>query len=116
MAVSRLYQTRPWGVREQPDFINAAVLLDTQLDARALLRKLKAIEKELGRVPTYRWGPRLIDLDLITYDDKRIDEPNLKLPHPELYERAFVLIPLAEIDSRYATAAQQVDASGVKLL
>jgi len=101
-AVSRLYRSAPYGVREQPDFINAAVLLDTSLPPRALLQKLQAIEKDLGRRPTYRWGPRVIDADILYYDEARIDEPDLVVPHPGIQQRQFVLAPLADIDSRYA--------------
>jgi 2-amino-4-hydroxy-6-hydroxymethyldihydropteridine diphosphokinase len=99
---SRLYRTKPWGVRDQPDFVNAVALIDTRLPARALLLTLKRLENELGRTQTYHWGPRLIDLDILTYGEERIDEPGLVVPHPHLAERAFVLVPLAEIDPSYA--------------
>ena len=98
---SALHETKPWGVREQPDFINAVVLLETQLGPRALLTALQRIEREMGRVKTYKWGPRTIDLDIILYDDVVVDEPDLKIPHPHFRERAFVLGPLSEIDERY---------------
>jgi 2-amino-4-hydroxy-6-hydroxymethyldihydropteridine diphosphokinase len=101
---SSLYRTRPWGGVEQPDFVNAVALLETGLAPRDLLAALKALETRLGRVPGERWGPRAIDLDLLTYDDVRLDEPDLSIPHAHLYERAFVLVPLAEIDERYAAA------------
>jgi len=99
---SLLYRTKPWGETEQADFINAVAALETVLDPRALLRGLKEIERELGRTTTYRWGPRTIDLDILTYGDERINEPDLVVPHPHLAERAFVLVPLAEIDPAYA--------------
>ncbi len=99
---SLLYRTKPWGETEQPDFVNAVAALETQFDPRALLGALKEIERELGRTTTYRWGPRTIDLDILTYGDERIDEPGLVVPHPRLAERAFVLVPLAEIDPTYA--------------
>jgi 2-amino-4-hydroxy-6-hydroxymethyldihydropteridine diphosphokinase len=98
---SKLYRTKAWGVADQPDFVNAVALLETQLPARALLLALKRIENELGRTTSYRWGPRTIDLDILTYGDERIDEPDLVVPHPYLAERAFVLVPLAELDPAY---------------
>ncbi|MBV8245207.1 MAG: 2-amino-4-hydroxy-6-hydroxymethyldihydropteridine diphosphokinase [Candidatus Eremiobacteraeota bacterium] len=101
---SRIYHTPPWGVRDQPQFVNAAALLETTLEPRALLRALQDLERRLGRVPNYRWGPRIIDLDLLTYDDREIFDDELWLPHPRMLERAFVLVPLAEIDEFYAPA------------
>jgi 2-amino-4-hydroxy-6-hydroxymethyldihydropteridine diphosphokinase len=98
---SSLYQTRPWGNVDQPDFVNAVALLETALGPKALLGALRAIERKLGRVPGERWGPRAIDLDILTYDDLEIGEANLHVPHPGLRERAFVLVPLAEIDRRF---------------
>ena len=102
VACSRLYHTRPWGVTHQAPFVNAAALVGTELAPRALLGELKRIEAEEGRVPTFRWGPRLLDLDILTYGDVRLDEPGLVIPHARLHERAFALVPLAEIDPRYA--------------
>ena len=99
---SSLYRTKPWGKTDQPEFINAVVRLETALQPRALLDTLKRLEKQLGRTEDEHWGPRVIDLDLLTYDDRTIDEPGLRIPHPELKDRAFVLVPLAEIDSTYA--------------
>jgi 2-amino-4-hydroxy-6-hydroxymethyldihydropteridine diphosphokinase len=103
-AQSRLYASKPWGKSDQPDFCNAAVLLDTLLEPRDLLSRLKALEQELGRVPGERWGPRHIDLDILTYDDREIAEPDLQVPHPRLFQRAFALVPLAEIDPRFEAA------------
>jgi 2-amino-4-hydroxy-6-hydroxymethyldihydropteridine diphosphokinase len=91
-------------VTEQPDFVNAVALLETSLEPAALLAALKAIEAELGRRPTFRWGPRAIDLDILTYGNERIEQPGLVIPHERLAERAFVLVPLAEIDPRFAAA------------
>jgi len=102
VARSALYRTPPWGVVEQAPFVNAAALVDTALEPRALLAALQRIEREAGRVPTYRWGPRVLDLDILAYGDERIDEPDLVIPHAHLSERAFALIPLAEIDPRFA--------------
>jgi len=101
---SSLYETKPWGVKNQPDFINAAALLETALTPRELLGELKKLEAELGREQTYRWGPRVVDFDILAYDDCTIDEPDLVVPHPRMHERAFVLVPLAEIDPNYESA------------
>jgi len=109
-ARSALYRSPPWGVRDQADFVNAAALLETALDPRELLGALKALESELGRVTTYRWGPRVIDLDILAYDDLIVDEPDLALPHPRLAERAFALVPLAEIDPAFAAALDALGA------
>ena len=102
VARSALYRSPPWGVAEQPPFVNAAALVETALAPRALLAALQRIEREAGRVPTYRWGPRVLDLDILTYGDERLDEPGLTIPHARLNERAFALVPLAEIDPRFA--------------
>ncbi len=109
-ARSSLYRTPAWGVREQPDFVNAAALLETELTPRALLGALKDLERRIGRVATFRWGPRVIDLDILAYDDIRVDEPDLTIPHPGLGERAFVLVPLAEIEPAFAAARDALPA------
>ena len=96
-ARSRLYRTKPWGVADQPDFINAAARLETALTPRALLDALLAIEAGAGRVRGARNGPRILDLDLLLYGDRIIDEPDFVLPHPRLHERAFVLLPLTDV-------------------
>lgn len=103
-SVSHLYASKPWGKRDQPDFCNAVALVDTQLAPRELLSQLKRIERELGRVQGERWGPRIIDLDILTYGEQRVNEPDLQIPHPRLYERAFALVPLAELEPRFAAA------------
>ena len=102
LARSSLYHTAPWGVTAQPPFVNAAALVDTVLDPHALLAMLKRIEAEAGRVATFRWGPRVLDLDILAYGDARLAGDGLTIPHPRLNERAFALVPLAEIDPRYA--------------
>lgn len=107
-ARSSLYGSAPWGVADQPAFVNAAVLLETALSPAALLAELKRLEAELGRTPTYRWGPRVLDLDILTYGDLRIAEPDLVVPHPRLAERAFALAPLAEIDPAYRTDLERL--------
>jgi 2-amino-4-hydroxy-6-hydroxymethyldihydropteridine diphosphokinase len=96
--VSSLYDTEPVGVIEQPRFLNAVAMLDTELTARQLLWNLQRIEARLGRTRSQRWGPRTMDLDLLLYGDLVIEEDDLRLPHPELARRAFVLVPLVELD------------------
>ena len=98
-ARSSLYRTPAWGETDQPDFVNAVARLDTRLAAEQLLAALLRIERDAGRDRTRsrRWGPRELDLDLLLYGDARIDTPGLRVPHPHLHERAFVLVPLAEI-------------------
>ena len=98
LAVSQLRETEPIGVVGQPLFLNGAVALDTSLSPRELLDRLLEIERELGRVRDVRWGPRVVDLDLLVYGDRQMDEPGLRVPHPRLHERRFALEPLAELD------------------
>jgi 2-amino-4-hydroxy-6-hydroxymethyldihydropteridine diphosphokinase len=100
--VSSFYRTAPWGNPDQPWYLNAVAQLETTLPPRTLLERLRSIEATMGRVRGERWGPRTIDLDLLLYDDLDVDEPGLRVPHPYLRERAFVLVPLAEIDDRFA--------------
>ncbi len=95
--VSSLYETAPVGVINQPDFLNQAAAVRTTLSPQALLQVLLHIENQMGRTRTVRWGPRVIDLDLLLYGDAQIALPGLTVPHPRLRERAFVLVPLAEI-------------------
>ncbi|NOY38783.1 MAG: 2-amino-4-hydroxy-6-hydroxymethyldihydropteridine diphosphokinase [Nitrospirae bacterium] len=94
---SFLYETEPWGVKDQPGFINMAVEADTDLTPGEVLRVFKAIEKKLGRREAPRWGPRIVDLDILLYDDLVVNETNLRIPHPHMHERDFVLKPLSEI-------------------
>jgi len=96
--VSSLYDTDPVGEVEQPAFLNAVAWIETELTPRELLWQLLLIEQRMGRVRTQRWGPRPIDLDLLFHGREIVDEPDLKVPHPEAHRRAFVLVPLAEID------------------
>lgn len=96
-AISSIYRTPPWGYREQEDFANACALGETFLTPEALLAAVKAIENDMGREETVRWGPRLIDVDILFYGDKPLATKDLVLPHKELFNRAFVLVPLAEI-------------------
>jgi 2-amino-4-hydroxy-6-hydroxymethyldihydropteridine diphosphokinase len=99
LARSSDYQTPPWGETDQPPFINACIAIETSLAPAALLATLQRTEQAFGRDRSRekRWGPRPLDLDLIAYDDVAMEQPDLTLPHPRLFERAFVLVPLAEI-------------------
>ena len=94
---SSVYETEPWGYREQPAFLNQALQAETDLSPQRLLRLLKRLERRLGRTRTFRYGPRLIDIDILFYDRTVINSRRLQIPHPRLPERAFVLVPLAEI-------------------
>jgi 2-amino-4-hydroxy-6-hydroxymethyldihydropteridine diphosphokinase len=96
-ARSSLYATPPWGVEDQPDFVNACALARTSLAPLDLLAACKDLEVALGRAPGARWGPRLIDIDVLWMDGVEFESERLTLPHPRLTERAFVLVPLAEI-------------------
>ncbi|MCD6030369.1 MAG: 2-amino-4-hydroxy-6-hydroxymethyldihydropteridin epyrophosphokinae [Thermomicrobiales bacterium] len=96
-AVSSFYETEPVGFREQPSFLNAVIALETDLPPAALFDALLAIERDLGRVRSFRNAPRTLDLDILLQDDLVMDTPELTLPHPRMHERAFVLAPLAEI-------------------
>ena len=94
---SSLYETKPWGVTDQPLFLNMAIEIETDLKPFELLRTLKDIEKEMGREETFLWGPRIIDLDILLYDNNIVDEKGLRIPHPHMQDREFVLRPLREI-------------------
>ncbi len=94
---SRVYETSPWGVTDQPAFLNMAIKGETALAPLSLLKALKQLEKKLGRVPSVRYGPRLIDIDILFYDDLSLETLELTIPHPRLSERAFVLVPLADV-------------------
>jgi 2-amino-4-hydroxy-6-hydroxymethyldihydropteridine diphosphokinase len=117
LARSSDYATPPWGDLEQAPFINACIEIDTPLDPHALLFTLQKIETKFGRnrAAERRWGPRTLDLDLIAYDDVSIATPELTLPHPRLFERAFVLVPLAEISPDRLIGGRSI-ASGLALL
>ncbi|HVY07045.1 MAG TPA: 2-amino-4-hydroxy-6-hydroxymethyldihydropteridine diphosphokinase [Burkholderiales bacterium] len=122
VAASSLYRTAPVGYADQPDFINAVAKLETALAPEALMDELHAIENRHGRRRSVRNAPRTLDLDLLTYDDLVLDGENLTLPHPRLHERAFVLVPLAEIApdaqvpgrERASQLLARVDRSGVE--
>jgi len=125
LARSSDYKTPPWGVEDQPPFINCAIVAATELAPLALLHRAQTVERRFGRnrADEQRWGPRTLDIDLIAYGDVSIDTPELTLPHPRLFERAFVLIPLAEIvperriaGVRIIDALARLDQSGIEKL
>ncbi|QHS59806.1 2-amino-4-hydroxy-6-hydroxymethyldihydropteridine diphosphokinase [Chitinophaga agri] len=95
--LSALYETAAWGDVAQPDYLNQALLVSTEMDARTLLHTVLAIEHHIGRVRRQKWGARVIDIDIIFYNDAIINEPDLKVPHPQMQFRQFVLVPLEEI-------------------
>ena len=97
LQTSRIYTTAPWGRTDQPDYLNMAAQISTSLEADSLLACLKEIEKSEGRVPGERWGPRTLDIDILLYGSSQISTGSLQVPHPRMWERAFVLRPLAEI-------------------
>jgi 2-amino-4-hydroxy-6-hydroxymethyldihydropteridine diphosphokinase len=119
------YRTPPWGFKYQPPFINLCIAVETRLPPRDLLVRAQAVELQLGRDRAHekRNGPRTADIDILAYNDVALDELGLTLPHPRLFERAFVLVPLAEIapdkvilGRRVAEAVKTVDASGIERL
>ncbi len=97
VSVSNVYETAPFGVTDQPDFLNMVVMATTGLPPMELLRECLTVENLLGRVRTRRWGPRTIDIDLLIYDEIQLQLPELSLPHPGIAERGFVLIPLSDV-------------------
>jgi len=116
--VSSLYETSPLGGPPQRSYVNLVVKVETELDARALLEATQAIETRLGREPSdIHWGPRVVDLDILTFGDDKISEPDLEIPHPRMTQRRFVLIPLLEIEpeasdpwgARYADALDEAE-------
>src|SRR5262249_62181729 len=125
LARSSDYRTPPWGVRDQPPFVNVCIAVETDLAPQALLARAQAVERQFGRrrEQERRWGPRPLDIDLIAYDDIALATPDLTLPHPRWSERAFVLVPLMEIapdrliaGQRVRDALAQVDTSGIEKL
>jgi 2-amino-4-hydroxy-6-hydroxymethyldihydropteridine diphosphokinase len=121
---SSFYETEPWGYSFQPEFLNQVLLVETHLTARELLNYIKDLEAKIGREPSFRYGPRLVDIDIIMYGDQIIQEPDLKIPHPRFQDRAFVLVPLAEIspelmipgtENTVMDLLKEIDLSGVHL-
>ncbi len=97
LVVSSIYETAPWGYLDQPDFLNCVCAIATELDPAALLIATQGVERELGRRPNFRFGPRLIDVDILLFGDTVFESDDLEIPHPRMTQRAFVLVPLAEI-------------------
>ena len=125
IARSSDYRTPPWGVTDQPPFINCAIMTETELAPQSLLDRALAVEAQFGRDRSRErhWGPRALDIDLITYDNVRLNTPTLTLPHPRLFERGFVLVPLAEIAPerriegiRIKDALTRIDQAGIEKL
>lgn len=121
-AASPVYRNPPVGPQDQPDYLNAVVELEVQLSPQDLLSRFLAIEAEFGRVRVIRWGPRTLDLDILTYGDRVVDEPGLTIPHPHMHERSFVLVPLADLNPhavhpvlnrRYCDMAEHVGREGL---
>ena len=119
------YKTPPWGVVDQPPFVNLCIAVETALAPQDLLARTQAVERALGRdrAQEHRWGPRPLDIDILAYDDLSLDSPSLTLPHPRMFERAFVLVPLAEIAPgrmisgiRIRDALARVDPAGIEKL
>ena len=98
MRSSRVYETDPVGGPPQPEYLNAVLEVRTSLSPRELLSACQGVENQLGRVRAERWGPRTIDVDVLTYAEETVDEPDLSIPHPRMHERGFVLLPLSELD------------------
>lgn len=107
LSVSSIYETAPVGYTEQADFLNIAAGIETELGAHELLAVCQKIERELGRVRDIRWGPRIVDLDILLYNNDNIETGDLVVPHPRMHERAFVLIPLLEVAPTIAHPATE---------
>lgn len=123
VARSKLYKTPPWGVLDQNWFVNGCIAIETSLVPRGLLELCQSVENEMGRVRARRWGERIIDVDILTYGNLEVSEPDLKIPHPLIAERDFVLVPLAEIapllmigTKTVSELKQQIDVSFVAVL
>jgi 2-amino-4-hydroxy-6-hydroxymethyldihydropteridine diphosphokinase len=111
VARSKLYRSAPWGVTDQPAFVNACISVRTSLTPRHLLERCLGVENAMGRVRTLRWGPRIIDVDILTYDALTVDEPDLVIPHPRIAERAFVLIPLKDVAPDLRIGGETIDSA-----
>lgn len=109
VARSRFYRTAPWGVIDQDWFVNACIAIKTDVPVRELLACCQAVENDMARVRTRRWGPRNIDVDILTFRDQKIDEPDLVVPHPRIAERAFVLVPLKDIAPNLTIGGASID-------
>lgn len=120
VSVSPIYSTPPWGITEQPRFLNACAELETSIPPEVLLQRVLAAERGAGRKRLRRWGPRTLDIDILAYGDQAIETPTLTVPHPRMFERAFVLVPLADIAGdrmiggrRVTDALEGLDTSGI---
>ncbi|SFV38832.1 2-amino-4-hydroxy-6-hydroxymethyldihydropteridine diphosphokinase [Hyphomicrobium facile] len=107
---SKLYRSAPWGVTDQDWFINACIAIQTTLSPHELLKRCQTVENDMGRVRTLRWGPRIIDVDILTFQDLTIAEPDLTVPHPLIAERAFVLVPLKDVAPELRLNGRSIDA------
>lgn len=94
---SKIYKTKPWGKADQPDFLNIAVEVESPFTPEVLLKKIKEIEKKMKRKTAQKWGPRIIDIDILFYGSRQINQPDLIIPHPQFFNRPFAIIPMAEI-------------------
>lgn len=121
--LSYVYETKPWGYQDQDSFLNICVSGRADIEPENLLKKIKSLEQEIGRDETFKWGPRKIDIDMLFYDDRIVDLDDLKIPHREIEERAFVLIPFMDISPKFVhpvlkrsiqELASEVDSDGVK--
>lgn len=110
---SSVYETDPWGFKDQPAFYNQVILLATSLEPADLLQAVKKIEQRIGRTPSFRYGPRVIDIDILLFDNIVITTPSLTIPHPMMKERPFVLVPLAEIAPQLIFPDDQANISQV---
>lgn len=106
---SKLYRSAPWGVTNQDWFVNACVAVQTELSPHALLAHCQAVENDMGRVRTLKWGPRIIDVDILTFRDLEIADPDLTVPHPLIAERAFVLVPLKDVAPELTLGGRTID-------
>jgi len=122
---SPVYETPPWGFEDQPKFLNQVIEVQTELAPEALLEYIKEVEVDVGREDTFRYGPRIIDIDVLFYEDLVIDSPPLIIPHPRIAERAFVLIPMADLNPDFlhpllgetiANQLAKVDKDGIKYI
>jgi 2-amino-4-hydroxy-6-hydroxymethyldihydropteridine diphosphokinase len=109
VARSRFYRTAPWGVTDQDWFVNVCIAVKTDVPVRELLARSQAVENDMARVRTRRWGPRNIDVDILTFREQKIDEPDLIVPHPRIAERAFVLVPLKDVAPDLTIGGASID-------
>lgn len=109
-AISSIYETEPWGYEEQSDFLNLCLELETKLAPQELLEECQRIEDEMGRIRDKKWGPRIIDIDILVYDNREVETAQLTIPHPRIEERAFVLVPLQELNPSLKIRGKRITA------